>query len=76
MEMLARKWIDRVRLRQGLIRHNRWNHYSNACLENIHDDLLRAETGVGDVTKVFQVSFLRIRKRKRLIELQSQYISH
>ncbi|TIB64422.1 hypothetical protein E3P78_01186 [Wallemia ichthyophaga] len=31
-----------------------WNHYSNACLENIHDDLLRAETGVGDVTKVFQ----------------------
>lgn len=34
-----------------------WNHYSNACLENIHDDLLRAETGMGDVTKVFQVSF-------------------
>ena len=35
---------------------SRWNHYSNECLGNIHDDLLRAETGVGDVTKVFQVS--------------------
>ncbi|TIB81083.1 DNA supercoiling [Wallemia mellicola] len=33
-----------------------WNHYSNACLKDIHDDLLRAETGMPDVTKVFQLA--------------------
>jgi DNA repair and recombination RAD54-like protein len=33
-----------------------WNHFSNECLSTIHDDLLRAETGLGAVTAVFQVS--------------------
>ncbi|GAA5930226.1 hypothetical protein JCM1841_000609 [Sporobolomyces salmonicolor] len=31
-----------------------WNHLSNPCLKNIHDDLLRAETGLGAVTACFQ----------------------
>ncbi|SGY44286.1 BQ5605_C001g00138 [Microbotryum silenes-dioicae] len=31
-----------------------WNHLSNACLANIHDDLLRAETGLDTVTACFQ----------------------
>ncbi|GAA99204.1 uncharacterized protein L969DRAFT_86415 [Mixia osmundae IAM 14324] len=31
-----------------------WNHMSNDCLQNIHDDLLRAETGLGAVSAVFQ----------------------
>lgn len=31
-----------------------WNHLSNECLAKIHDDLLRAETGLGAVTAVFQ----------------------
>ncbi|SCV74367.1 BQ2448_6799 [Microbotryum intermedium] len=31
-----------------------WNHMSNACLANIHDDLLRAETGLDTVTACFQ----------------------
>lgn len=33
-----------------------WNHFSNACLAKIHDDLLRSETDAGAVTAVFQVS--------------------
>ncbi|GAA6061297.1 hypothetical protein JCM10212_004703 [Sporobolomyces blumeae] len=31
-----------------------WNHLSAGGLETIHDDLLRAETGLGSVTSVFQ----------------------
>ncbi|GAA6015334.1 hypothetical protein JCM10207_008952 [Rhodosporidiobolus poonsookiae] len=31
-----------------------WNHLSNECLRSIHDDLLRAETGLGAVTACFQ----------------------
>ncbi len=31
-----------------------WNHLTNACLANIHDDLLRAETGLGAVSACFQ----------------------
>ncbi|GAA5829673.1 hypothetical protein JCM3766R1_001259 [Sporobolomyces carnicolor] len=31
-----------------------WNHLSADCLEGIHDDLLRAETGLGSVTACFQ----------------------
>ncbi|GAA5874121.1 hypothetical protein JCM8547_008379 [Rhodosporidiobolus lusitaniae] len=31
-----------------------WNHLTNECLANIHDDLLRAETGLGSVTACFQ----------------------
>ena len=31
-----------------------WNHLSDACLATIHDDLLRAESGMGAVTSVFQ----------------------
>ncbi|KAK4696886.1 hypothetical protein P7C70_g8300, partial [Phenoliferia sp. Uapishka_3] len=33
-----------------------WNHLTNACLANIHDDLLRAETGLDSVTACFQYS--------------------
>ena len=33
---------------------HRWNHFTNSCLANIHDDLLRAETGLDAVTAVFQ----------------------
>ena len=32
----------------------RWNHLTNDCLANIHDDLLRAETGLDAVTACFQ----------------------
>ncbi|GAA5943700.1 DNA-dependent ATPase RAD54 [Sporobolomyces koalae] len=31
-----------------------WNHLSSDCLANIHDDLLRSETGLGSVTACFQ----------------------
>jgi len=31
-----------------------WNHLTNDCLKNIHDDLLRAETGLGQVSACFQ----------------------
>ncbi|KAK4053250.1 DNA-dependent ATPase protein rad54 [Microbotryomycetes sp. JL221] len=31
-----------------------WNHLTNECLATIHDDLLRAETGVDSVTACFQ----------------------
>ena len=31
-----------------------WNHLSNACLANIHDDLLRAESAYDSVTACFQ----------------------
>ncbi|EIW85115.1 DNA repair protein, SNF2 family [Coniophora puteana RWD-64-598 SS2] len=31
-----------------------WNHFTNKELENIHDDLLRAETGLPDISFVFQ----------------------
>jgi len=31
-----------------------WNHYTNAELKNNHDDLLRAEVGLPDVSFVFQ----------------------
>ncbi|BGP16166.1 hypothetical protein JCM10213_006101 [Rhodosporidiobolus nylandii] len=31
-----------------------WNHLTNECLAGIHDDLLRAETGLGAVTACFQ----------------------
>jgi DNA repair and recombination RAD54-like protein len=34
-----------------------WNHLRNEDLAKIHDDLLRAETGLGAVTKVFQCEF-------------------
>lgn len=32
----------------------RWNHYTNAELKNNHDDLLRAEVGLPEVTFTFQ----------------------
>jgi hypothetical protein len=35
----------------------RWNHLSADCLAGIHDDLLRAETGLGSVTACFQCMF-------------------
>ncbi|KAH8926736.1 hypothetical protein BT69DRAFT_1259025 [Atractiella rhizophila] len=31
-----------------------WNHFSAQCLAKIHDDMLRAETGLGTVSSVFQ----------------------
>ncbi|GAA5824048.1 hypothetical protein JCM11251_001499, partial [Rhodosporidiobolus azoricus] len=31
-----------------------WNHLTNECLANIHDDLLRGETGLDAVKAVFQ----------------------
>lgn len=36
-----------------------WNHFCNADLKDIHDDLLRAETDLSAVTAVFQVSCRR-----------------
>lgn len=33
---------------------NRWNHFTNAELKNNHDDLLRAEVGLPEVSFVFQ----------------------
>lgn len=32
----------------------RWNHLTNECLRNIHDSLLRNETGLDAVTACFQ----------------------
>jgi DNA repair and recombination RAD54-like protein len=31
-----------------------WNHFTNAELKNNHDDLLRAEVGLPEVSFVFQ----------------------
>lgn len=39
-----------------------WNHLGNDDLAKIHDDLLRAETGLGAVTKVFQCESLSCSK--------------
>ena len=33
---------------------NRWNHFTNAELKNNHDDLLRAECGLPEVSFAFQ----------------------
>lgn len=44
-------------LLRGLTRSSdarRWNHLTNDCLRNIHDSLLRNETGLGAVTACFQ----------------------
>ena len=32
----------------------RWNHFTNEELEGNHDDLLRAEVGLSEVSYVFQ----------------------
>lgn len=32
----------------------RWNHFTNAELQNNHDDLLRAEVGLSEISFVFQ----------------------
>lgn len=37
-----------------MLRHCRWNHFTNAELKNNHDDLLRAEVGLPEVSFVFQ----------------------
>lgn len=54
----------------------RWNHFSNECLKNIHDDLLRAETKLGAVTAVFQVRDLfNLGTALEAEPLRLQYIS-
>jgi len=34
--------------------HGSWNHFTNEELKNNHDDLLRAEVGLPEVSYVFQ----------------------
>ena len=38
----------------GSIAMHRWNHFTNEELKNNHDDLLRAEVGVAEISFVFQ----------------------
>jgi superfamily II DNA/RNA helicase len=48
-----------------------WNHLRNEDLAKIHDDLLRAETGLGAITKVFQCTFRSSRARQTHVVSQS-----
>jgi len=34
--------------------HHSWNHFTNSELANNHDDLLRAEVGLPEISFVFQ----------------------
>lgn len=51
----ARKslWVC-VNLVLLLMMGRRWNHFTNGELKNNHDDLLRAEVGLPEVSFVFQ----------------------
>ena len=52
--MRARKSLSMGISEESLMMRCSWNHFTNGELKNNHDDLLRAEVGLPEVSFVFQ----------------------